>query len=506
MPVPDLCVPDLPLHSRLPMATRETPAARIERLLNAGDSEGALSAANELLAKAPNSFLGRFGRARAHIRLRNYIDAESDLEIARKLAPNDEHALLVHANMVMRLGRTDECIEGLRAVARGRGPHALEAAINLLQTYFDAGRFEEMESMVREGGVWTKDPRASLHRARVRALNDREAGITELIAVFRSSQPLILRRYAGFEAVGHLDKLARYREAFLLASEIHAATTGPLDMDPWLGLTAQQLKLFEKAVPHFQPRVDPVQAVAFVVAMPRSGTTLLEQMLDRHPDIGGIGEFDGLDLVCRTLAMQPNWPRLQAAVSTQVFRELQRRYLAGAHQIRKPGAKWTLDKSLRTWRALPEIAATFPGAVCINVDRDPRDVATSIFLSYFNPLTYEWTSSFSAIREVITCQRRVVPRAFEVLGLANERIVYEDLVEDPASDATRCLRRMGLRMDERVLSPELNLKAAVTLSREQVRQPIHQKSIGRWRNYEWAFDGSWDGIVGEHNARRRRQM
>jgi hypothetical protein len=187
----------------------------------------------------------------------------------------------------------------------------------------------------------------------------------------------------------------------------------------------------------------------------------------------------------------------------QMFGDLQQFYLRGAEQIRKPGATWTFDKTLRGWRALPEIATCFPGAVCINVERDPRDMATSIFLSYFNPTSYEWTSSFAAIRRIAEYQRRVVPRAFEVLGLANERIVYEDLVEDPARYAGQCLTRMGLPMDERVLSPEENKKGAFTLSHAQVRQKINKGSIGRWKNYEWAFDGAWDDIVAAHEARRQ---
>jgi hypothetical protein len=102
-------------------------------------------------------------------------------------------------------------------------------------------------------------------------------------------------------------------------------------------------------------------------------------------------------------------------------------------------------------------------------------------------------------------QRKIVPVAFDVLGLSNERIVYEDLVEDPALYAERCLKRMGLPMDERVLSPEQNTKGAFTLSHAQVRQPINRKSIGRWKNYEWAFDSSWDAVVAAHEARRQHK-
>ena len=485
------------------MAVRETPAAKITRLLQSGDNAGALQAANDFLKQSPNSFLARLGRARANMRMANYVEAESDITLALKLSPNDQDARLVRANMDLRLGKTDECLSHLRFVAAARGSNAVEASISILLTLHSSGREEEFLRAAKEPGAWTKDPRAELIFARVTAIEDKERGIEQLKTVFRSKHHWALRRFAGFEAVGLLDKMKRYREAYDLASEVHKATTAPLEMDTWIDPLELQLKLLDRTPKWYAPRAEPVNGIAFIAAMPRLGTTLLEQMLDRHPAIGGIGEFDGLDHVCRTLFGQGLWPRTAPAVPSSLFADLQQRYIDGAAQIKKAGATWTFDKTLRGWRALPEIAAVFPGAVCINVERDPRDMATSIFLSYFNPTSYEWTSDFSAIRRIAEYQRRVVPRAFEVLELANERIVYEDLVEDPAKFAEQCLTRMGLPMDEAVLSPEQNTKAAFTLSHAQVRQPINRKSIGRWKNYEWAFDSSWDDIVAAHQARRQ---
>jgi hypothetical protein len=134
--------------------------------------------------------------------------------------------------------------------------------------------------------------------------------------------------------------------------------------------------------------------------------------------------------------------------------------------------------------------------------RDPRDAAISTFLSYFHPIADGWTGSLASIRRVAEAERSLVPHALEVLGLPHEALVYEDFVADPAAHVERCLRRMGLAMDPRVLSPEQNARAVFTLSHEQVRRPISGASIGRWRNYAFAFDGSWDAIAAAHDARR----
>jgi hypothetical protein len=102
---------------------------------------------------------------------------------------------------------------------------------------------------------------------------------------------------------------------------------------------------------------------------------------------------------------------------------------------------------------------------------------------------------------VAEAERALLPRALETLALPHESIVYEKLVADPAGHAARCLARMGLAMDERVLAPESNARAVFTLSHEQVRRPINATSIGRWKNYAFAFDGSWDALGAAHEAR-----
>jgi len=487
------------------MPAKETPAARIDRLITAGDNRGALAAADELLKQSPQSFLGRFGRARALIRLGLEAEAGRDLELAAKLSPNDEHLLLVRGRYEFRNGRADEAIAMLERVARGRGPHAVEAAFSLLDAYHYAGRRDDLAAMVRAGGAWTKDARATLHAARAAAVEDRERGIDAFLAIWRSSAPVVTRRYAGFEAAELLDRAARYREAFDLMSEVHRTTAPPADTDSWVGPLAAQWSLLEKGAGHFKPRCTAKVGelrMAFVVALPRSGTTLLEHMLDRHPAIGGIGEYTGLSTIRTQLAATSMWPQKPMLVSDAAFARLREEYLIGARALAKSGAQWTFDKSLLAWSSLPEIATIFPGAVGLAIDRDPRDNATSVFFSHLNIAANPWMGDFTAIREIMRWQRKIVPRALEVLEIAHERMAYEDLVENPARFAARCLERMGLPMDPRVLNPEEGTRVAATLSHAQVRRPISRAAIGRWKNYAWAFDGAWDELVAMHESMR----
>jgi hypothetical protein len=237
-----------------------------------------------------------------------------------------------------------------------------------------------------------------------------------------------------------------------------------------------------------------VEGVAILASLPRSGSTLLEQMLDRHPDISGIGEYEGLARVHSELRAQPAWPRRPGDVPRAAYAQAQRAYLDGTRRLRRAGARWMFDKTIRAWRAIPDIAATLPGARCIHVRRSARDTATSLFLSYFQSEQIGWTLNLDTIRRMIELERRLLPRAMDMLGVPHVSIRYEDLVDDTAGAAARCLALLDLPMDERVLAPEQNPRAAVTISAMQVRKPINRSSIGRWKNYAFAFDAAWDAL------------
>ena len=485
------------------MAARETPAQQIERLLQTGDPLSAARVASELIAKAPTSFLGHLGRCRAHLQLGNIIEAERDLEVALKSSPNDEQACFLRASLDNRYGRAEAGKARLLPLARGRGPHAIEAGLALLDLLHQTSQRDELVEMVKSGGPWSTDPRALMHFARVEALSDPLKAAASMSVILKSAHPIPLRRIAGFEAAGLLDKVGDYRGAFDIARLTHATTGDDFSIDAFLRPMIAQLALVEKGANWIAPRAPHVEGVAMIVSLPRSGTTLLEQMLDRHPAISGIGEFDGMRAICKGLEATGPWPRNQQSVPTERYTALQALYLEGAHRIRREGATWTFDKALRTWRSLPEVAAVLPGAVCLNVERDPRDMATSLFLSYFNAGSVLWTQTFENMRRVIDMERTLVGRAMNVLGIKHETIIYEDLVEDPAAHAQRCLALMNLPMDERVLAPQENTRAAITLSALQVRKPINRSSIGRWKNYDFAFDASWDALVQRHEAQRR---
>lgn len=483
------------------MPERAPTPAELERLLAQGRHPAAVRAADAMLAQSRRNFAAWLGRGCANLHLGRLTDADADLDAALRLAPDDPQAHLLRGMVEQRLGRIDAAIARLSRVAHSQAPQALEAAVTLAEVYWFAHHRDELARMLAAGGAWTSDPRAALMRARLASTDDPTRAIDALVALSTNAPTPVLRRVAGFDAVGLLDKTGRHREAFDLATRLHAETTPRFDLEGFLQAPREHAEKARAGAKWVSARAEPVQRTALVVGLPRSGTTLLEQMLDRHPAISGVGEYEGIDRLGESLVSLGAWPRGVGFVEKPAAAAMQRAYLDGARARARSDAPWTFDKTLRAWRWLPAIAAVLPGTVCLHVSRDPRDAAISTFLSYFHPVTDGWTAGLASLRAVAEAERALLPRALETLALPHEPLVYERLVADPAAHAARCLARMGLAMDPRVLAPESNARAVFTLSHEQVRRPINAASIGRWKNYAFAFDSSWDALAEAHEAR-----
>jgi len=472
----------------------QTPLLALQRCLEGGDFTRAISIADVMLAESKRNFNAWLGRASANLNLGWLIDADDDLEQALRLSPNDPQANLLRGMVEQRLGRIDAAVARLEPLAASALPQAVEAGITLSETLFYAHRRDALDRFVAARGAWTNDPRSVMTTARLQARTDPTAAIVVLTQIVETAKNPVFRRVAGFEAVQLLDKAGRYREAFDLATRLHKALTPPYDIEGLVGDVRVQQELIERQPERCASRVEPVTGVALIAALPRSGTTLLEQMLDRHPAVSGIGEYEGIDRIANGVVSSGRWPKGLQMLPREQLAALQAQYLHGATRLKRADASWTFDKTLEGWRWLIAVAAVLPGAVLFRVTREPRDMAISMLLSYFHPNTKGWTGSLQWIQRVIKAERAILPSAFISLQLKHHNVAYESLVADPQVYASKALEIMGLSMDPRVLAPESNARAVFTLSHEQVRRPINTTSIGRWKNYAFAFDGSWEGM------------
>jgi len=222
--------------------------------------------------------------------------------------------------------------------------------------------------------------------------------------------------------------------------------------------------------------IDPCPVL--VCGMPRSGTTLVESILARHADVEAAGEVPFFRNAARWLGAQPE--PAKALLSRRV--ELRRGYLARLRAI-SPDASLVVDKMPENWRFLGLAHALLSSIPVVWVQRDPRDVAVSIYLEHFAPAE-SFAHDLGSITAMIKAQQDTL-RFW--LNDSSHRIVvvrYETLLHDPDAEIPRLLRELGLAFDKNCLRPEEDDRPIDTPSRWQVRQRLNTRSIGRWRNYE----------------------
>lgn len=229
------------------------------------------------------------------------------------------------------------------------------------------------------------------------------------------------------------------------------------------------------------------EQLVFIVGMPRSGTTLTEQIIAAHPDAHGCGELLDLTLMANRLrdAQDRQWP--EAVSDPAQLGGFAEAYLLSARRHARQ-ARVLVDKAPLNFFFLGLAALLFPTAKIIWCRRDPRDVAISIYAENFS-LDAPFATSLAGIAEYQAAELRLMKHWRDVLPTPVLELRYEDLVTDTAAQSRRLVDFVGLQWDDACLDFHQGTGVIQTPSRWQVRQPAHNRSVGRWRNYQdWLVD------------------
>ncbi len=216
----------------------------------------------------------------------------------------------------------------------------------------------------------------------------------------------------------------------------------------------------------------------FIVGMPRSGTTLVEQILGSHEAVAPGGELLEFDQITEAVA---DYPAGVWRLRSQTLEQLAARYLDALRRVDATSERVS-DKLPRNFLHLGFIARLFPGAAIVHCRRDPVDTCLSCYFQNFtagggfsNDLT-DLGSYYRDYHRLMAHWRSVLPRA-------PVEVVYEELVADPEPTVRRLLEAVGLEWDAACLGFSESRRPVMTASQWQVRQPIYTKAVGRWRHY-----------------------
>ena len=228
----------------------------------------------------------------------------------------------------------------------------------------------------------------------------------------------------------------------------------------------------------------------FVLGMPRSGTTLVEQILAAHPQVHGCGELTGIVRIAERVLADTGrrWPHDAADVPSDWLQMQARAYLQAAGRHAPPDARRLIDKQPYNFLHVGLIAMLFSGARIVWCRRDPRDIALSIFSESFSPLS-SFATDIDDIRFVIEQQERLMRHWQTTSPIPLLEMQYETMVADSEAQMRRLVEFAGLPWDDACLRFHESGRSVQTFSRWQVRRPISAGAIGRWRNYPQWFPG-----------------
>lgn len=467
-------------------------------------------------------------------RARRDTEAIGALRRACELAPDDPVALRALADVEFRTGWPADALPLWQALL-DRRPDDIQARLRMGESLSRLGFQDRAVACFREGvallprsdAMWLAlaqaeedaGDRDAAREAYERALSlhpEWPFAMACLLGVLRGDAPDALVERASALLVD--DALADDDRALLgyALGKVHDARADhPRAMRHWDDANAARRRVAGEPEPAaLAQRVDDIIAAfprelfataaasapdddrfVFVVGMPRSGTTLTEQILASHPAIHGCGELPDLTMVARRLGTDHPagmaWPRSAALLAPGALREAIDRYVSAATRHAPDSALRLVDKEPLDFLHLGLVALMFPRARVVWCRRDARDIAVSIYGENF-ALDETLATDLAAIGHYIDQQARLMRHWQATLPLPILECHYEDLVAAPEAQARRLVAFIGLPWDPACLDFHASTRAVQSPSRWQVRQPVHARSVGRWRHYAEALGPLFD--------------
>jgi tetratricopeptide (TPR) repeat protein len=260
--------------------------------------------------------------------------------------------------------------------------------------------------------------------------------------------------------------------------------------DRFLRLVRQSKALFTPAFLRRRGgRGCPAAGPIFVVGMPRSGSTLVQEILAAHSAIERTGELRDLNIMMAQLRADDangsatHYPDVLALLDPDRLRGLGEDYLERTRPRRKSGRPFFIDKLPENFIYAGLIHLILPNARLVDVRRHPLDCCLSCFTNYF-PEGPQWTHGLDDLGRYYAGYVELMAHFDEALPGRVHRVIYEKLIEDPEGEVRRLLEHVGLPFEEQCLRFYEKEQAIVTTSVEQARRPIYRSAVGNSRNYE----------------------
>ncbi|MDA8580995.1 sulfotransferase [Litoricolaceae bacterium] len=422
-----------------------------------------------------------------------YSEAEDALNEARYLLPK-EHKVL--SNLGFLYSEMSEWDKALSALQKAIDLQDDDASTwqNLFNIYSVLGRQGEANDALERAMACSYVP-PEIYRifANTRKFRDPKDPTLAVMESLYRENTLSPRETSAmcFGLAKAYEDLGEYRTAFDFYKKGNSARLRMLDFDfrDELAAFEDYQKIYSENVENqlkLTNEMDRRPKPIFIVAMPRSGTTLLEQVLSAHSDVQGLGELNFVRKFGEKLAVG------KTTINQETLETFRNEYLQSVAWDYE--SQYVIDKMPQNFRFLGLINLAFPDAKIVHVSRDPKAVCWGNFKTPFKEKGLGYSFDLNQTVRYYHLYRQLIAFWKTNFGFSINEICYEDFVKDQDNQTRWLLESLGIPFEKACMTPEENQREIRTASLRQVRSKVYQGSSEQWKKYEQFIGDRFDSL------------
>ncbi|MCI5049874.1 MAG: sulfotransferase [Rickettsiales bacterium] len=455
---------------------------------NIGEFDRAINANSQAAIMQPDNPEPLYNRANAHTSKMQFEEAIADFKRALELDPTHLDAKRNLALTYKEIERYDECIALLTELTKER-PNDADIFRTLALCHRDISNMDECRHYIDEA-IRIQPNFSDAHYGKSvihKYESEDDEHLQQMLALDKVEKDRIHQMFLHFGLGKAYDDLRDYDQAFAHYNQANACNREGIEYD-----TARVKGYFEKLKELFtKQRLDemskpwdetPEFTPIFILGMPRSGTTLVEQIIASHSQACGLGELEDLHFAVtgNVWEKRPDYLTLIPNMKPEDYHAVGRDYQTKLRRFEKEA--FVCDKMPRNFHHIAMIKLALPHAKVVHCRRHPLDTCLSIYRKLFfglQPFAYNQTE----LAEHYTLYHDLMGYWESVMPDFIHTVHYEQLVESPEEQVRALLGFCGLEWEDDCLNFHTSKRSVRTASAQQVRQPIYKDAVAGWKRY-----------------------